>query len=82
MLKKITEGRVENDDGFSIQMDREVLEYTDKGRKLRFNMGYDPGKRKIYVYISMEKLPTHEKNQIERKIKEALKLLKGDYEIV
>ena len=40
MLRKINACGVADDNGFSIQMDREVLYYVDEDRKMIFNMGY------------------------------------------
>ena len=92
MLKKINEGGVVGDNGFSIQITGpEELEYKYNNHLVKIDMGYDPKKKKIYIYadnIGQWDLPnkhklisSDEKKNIINNIKEAVKLLKGNYEI-
>ncbi len=53
MLRKINEGGVVSDSGFSIQITGpEIMEYGVDGKVLRVGVNYAPSKRKIYVYVS------------------------------
>ena len=84
MLRKINEGSVESDSGFSIQISGpELLEYKDGARVIEIDVAYDPNKRKIYIYASnVNELNENEKKLMISNINEAVKLLKGDFEVV
>jgi hypothetical protein len=84
MLKKINEGRVESDAGFSIHITGlECLKYEDGGHSIEFEWNYDPATRKTYIYVSdVKELKDSEKIIIKNNIKEAVKLLDGTFEIV
>lgn len=84
MLKKINEGRVESDAGFSIHITGlECLKYQDGEHSMEFEWNYDPVTKKTYIYISDAKeLKDSEKNIIKNNITEAVKLLDGTFEIV
>lgn len=84
MLKKINEGRIESDTGFSIHIiGLECLKYEDDKHSIEFEWNYDPTTQKTYVYVSDDKkLSDSEKIIITNNIKEATKLLDGIYEIV
>lgn len=84
MLKKINEGGVESNAGFSIQIiGPELLEYKQNGKIIEIDMAYDPKKRKIYIYASnINELNSKEKIQMIRNIQEAVQLLKGDFEVM
>lgn len=81
MLKKINEGGVESNTGFSIQIiGPELLEYKYNGKIIEIDLAYDPKKRKIYIYASqINEINLQEKIQMIRNIEEAVKLLKGDF---
>lgn len=84
MLKKINEGGIESDDGFSIQITGpELLEYKYEGRIIQIDVAYDPKKRKIYIYASdVDELKEDKKRQMIINIREAVKLLEGEFEVV
>jgi hypothetical protein len=84
MLKKINEGRVESDSGFSIHIaGLECLKYEDNRHSIEFEWNYDPKTNKAYVFVSdVKDLTIFEKKSIINNIKEALKLLKGDFEVI
>ncbi len=84
MLNKINEGRVESDCGFTIQIKGlECLEYVDKEHSLQFEWNYDPKTNKTYVFITNEShLSKAEKARIAQNIKQAVELLKGNFEII
>lgn len=84
MLKKINEGRVESDSGFSIHITGlECLKYEDNEHSIEFEWNYDPKANKTYVYVSdVRDLNDTEKNKIMNNIKEAVKLLDGNFEVV
>ena len=84
MLKKTNEGGVESNTGFSIQITGpELLEYRHNGKIIDIDLSYDPKKRKIYIYASsIKELNETAKKQMINNIKEAVQLLKGDFEIV
>lgn len=84
MLKKMNEGGVESDMGFSIQIVHpEYLEYREGTRLIPISMGYNSTNRKIYVYVTNSKeLSEIEKCKVANNIKEALKLSQGEFEIV
>lgn len=91
-MKKINEGGV-SDNSFSIQIiGPECIEYSSNNKIIKIDMGYEPRKRKIYIYASDITRWTSSNNQIlisndEKKciinnIKEAVKLLTGNFEVV
>ncbi|MBA2655190.1 MAG: hypothetical protein H0U71_09040 [Gammaproteobacteria bacterium] len=84
MLRKINEGGVESENGFSIQIvGPELLEYKEKNKIIKIDITYDPKKRKIYICASnIDELSKNEKIQMIRNIKKAIKLLKGNFEVV
>ena len=92
MLKKINEGRVESDQGFSVHIiGLEILRYEEHGRSFNIEWNYDPASRKTYVYLSdvnvWEKpiktnMSNEEKNEITTNLIECLKMLGGNFEIV
>lgn len=92
MLKKINEGRVESDDGFSIHITGlESLKYQENDNYIIFEWNYDPKTQKIYVYASdVDKwnepskviLTGNHKKKVIENLKNAVKLLKGKFEIV
>ncbi|MDP3267802.1 MAG: hypothetical protein Q8M40_02010 [Legionella sp.] len=84
MLRKINEGAVSSDNGFSVQITGpELLEYKDENHLLEINLAYDPQKRKIYIYASnISGLDEDEKKRIIVNIKEGVRLLKGDFEVI
>jgi hypothetical protein len=93
MLRKINEGGVESDEGFSIQIiGPEILEYRQGKYATEIDMSYDPKKERIYVYASnidfwikpvkCEKISNSEKISIISNIKQAVKLLIGNFEVI
>ena len=84
MLRKIHASGVESDEGFSIQRIRpELFEYKRGNKIIEFDLAYDPSKKKNYIYVSKEKsLSQLEKNKIINDIREAIKILKDDYEVI
>lgn len=84
MLKKINEGRVESDSGFSIHIaGLECLKYEDSEHSIEFEWNYDPKVNKTYVYVSdVQDLNDAEKKIIIKNIREAIKLLDGNFEVV
>ncbi|OGT61431.1 MAG: hypothetical protein A3E85_00785 [Gammaproteobacteria bacterium RIFCSPHIGHO2_12_FULL_45_12] len=84
MLKKINEGRVESDSGFSIHIKGlECLKYEDNEHSIEFEWNYDPSANKTYVYVSdVRDINGTEKNKIMNNIKEAVNLLDGNFEVV
>ena len=84
MLKKINEGGVESTTGFSIQItEPELLEYKNNGNVVEIDVDFDSKTRNIYIYASrINELNFKEKEQMINNINEAVKLLKGDFEIV
>lgn len=84
MLKKINEGRVESEKGFSIHIiGLEQLRYTDGNYSIDFEWNYDPKSNKTYIYVSdSEDLTFLEKKQIINNIREAVKLLEGEFEVI
>ncbi|MCB0486030.1 MAG: hypothetical protein KDC47_07540 [Flavobacteriaceae bacterium] len=92
MLKKITEGRVESDEGFSIHIiGLEVLRYEENGKSIILDWTLDPKSKKMRIYVSdalswdkptKEKLTVDDKNKIIKNIKRAVVLLEGDYEVI
>jgi len=93
MLKKINEGGVASDNGFSIQIiGSEILEYKCNNDIVRIDMGYDPKKRIIYIYAgditqwsssSTQSLIADDKRRIiVNNIKEAVRLLTGNFKVV
>lgn len=92
MLKKINEGRVESDSGFAIHIvGLETLKYEEGNRFVILEWNYDPKTQKIYVYasdVNNWKQPSNvrftklEKNKMINDIKDAVKLLKGIYEVL
>ena len=84
MLKKINEGRVESNTGFSIHITGlECLKYEDDEHSIEFEWNYDPIAQKTYIYVSdVKELNDSEKIIIKSNIKEAVKLLDGTFEIV
>ncbi len=92
MLKKINEGGVVSDSGYSIQITGpEELEYKYKDNILKIDIGYDPKKRTVFIYASditrWDRSRNHanvsraEKENIIENIKKAIKLLPGKFEI-
>lgn len=84
MLKKVNKGRVESDSGFSIHITGlECLKYEDSERSIEFEWNYDPKVDKTYIYISdVKNLNSLEKSKIINNIKEAVKLLDGNFEVI
>lgn len=84
MLRKINEGKVESDSGFAIHITGlECLKYEEKSFSKEFEWNYDPKTSKTYIYISCDKeLNEIEKKRIINNIKEAVKLLTGNFEVV
>lgn len=92
MLKKINEGTVESSSGFYIKiLHPEYLEYCEGERGLQLSMGYKPKIRSIHIYVSdvqkwsgpqNEIFSENDKKRVMSNIKEAVKLLKGNFEII
>lgn len=84
MLKKINEGRVESDSGFSVHIiGLETLKYEDRKHSIEFEWNYNPKTKKTYIYISdATELSSTERNEIANNVKEAVKLLEGNFEVV
>ncbi len=84
MLKKINEGRVESDSGFFIHITGlECLKYEDKRHSIQLEWNYDPKTNKTYIYVSdVKNLNDIEKIKIMNNIKDAVKLLDGNFEVV
>lgn len=93
MLKKVNEGGVISDNGFSIQIvGPEELEYKYKKNILKLDLGYDPKKRTVYIYANditcwdysdnHVDISNKEKEEIIKNIREAVKLLTGNFEVV
>lgn len=84
MLKKINEGGVESDSGFSMQIVHpEYLEYREGQRCISISMGYDSQSRKAYIYVSnVKELSEIDKKKVISNLKAAVKLLKGNFEVV
>lgn len=93
MLRKINEGGVVSSSNFSIQITGpEELEYRDNNKVAKIDLIYDSRKRKIYVYASdVNKwelqgdyilVSEAERQEIISNLKEAVKLLKGDFEVL
>lgn len=93
MLKKINAGRVESDEGFSIQIiGPEILRYSYDGFEVEFNIDYDKTYRKIYIYVSdvftwdkyigSRQISKAMKEEIAKNIAESVQLLDGVFEIV
>lgn len=92
MLKKITEGRVESDNGFAIHIiGLEALKYEENNRFIILEWNYDPKIQRICVYASNASswnqpanvpLTPDEKEKMVDNIREAVKLLKGTFEVV
>lgn len=92
MLKKINEGKVESDDGFSVHITSlECLKYEEKDRFVEIDWAYDHKMNKTYFYFSdvkdwdkplNRKITDNERKTILKNITEALKLLQGEFEVV
>lgn len=84
MLKKINEGKVESDSGFSIHITGlECLKYEDNKHSVEFEWNYDPKAHKTYIYVSDSKEgAATEKREMANNIKEAVKILSGNFEVV
>lgn len=83
MLKKINEGGVKGND-FTIQITGpETLVYISGNNSMELNFAYNPAKRTAYVYASeIDTLDEIAKNKMISDIKDAVKLLKDDFEII
>lgn len=83
MLKKINEGGVEGGD-FRIQITGpETLFYTSGECSAELNLAYDPAKKKIYINATeVDTIDENTKNKMIRDIKEAVILLRDDFEII
>ncbi|MCX7124494.1 MAG: hypothetical protein NTU49_01820 [Gammaproteobacteria bacterium] len=93
MLKKINEGFVESDEGFSIRITGpEIIKYVCNNYSVNIEINYDFKNRKAYIYASKincwecggEKVQmnvNNKKSMIEN-INKAVKLLTGYFEIV
>lgn len=92
MLKKISAGRVESDEGFSIQVSGlETLRYEDHGKIVDIDWTYDPKLRKTNVFVSdvtfwkkppSLKIDPSDKKKMVKNIGDAVKLLDGNFELV
>lgn len=92
MLKKINESRVESDNGFFIHITGlENMRYQENDQYIDFTWSYDPQKRKTFFYIADalnwdypvgKHINEQERKKIINNIREALKLLTGDFEII
>ena len=84
MLKKINAGGVESDDGFSIQFTHpELLEYKQGNKIFEISVGDDLKRQIVYIYASqVNNLNEVEKNKMINNIKEAVKLLNGNFEVI
>lgn len=85
MLKKINEGGVKSDDNsFSMQIVHpEYLEYKEDDRCIPISIAYDPKSQKVYIYVSdIKELNEIEKKRVLNNIREAVKLLGGNYEVI
>lgn len=92
MFKKINEGGVVGDNGFSIQIiGPEELEYKCMEKKLIIDLGYDSKKKTTYIYVNditrwdnsndTLDMSVDERDEIITNIKEAVKLLNGNFEV-
>lgn len=84
MMRKINEGGVESDEGYSIQITGpESLEYREKNEIIEIQLSYDPKERKIYIHVT-ENDDAIKNNMLEVKtnIEKAVKLLAGDYVVI
>lgn len=91
MFKKTGPCAVQNDEGVSLRIVHpEIIEYREKNKVYEIGLGYIP-QEKIYIYASismlsslsnLSKLNDAEKKEIFNKIKEAAKLLEGNFEVV
>lgn len=92
MLKKITRGRVESDDGFFIQVTGpETLKYVEGSKSIVFDCTVNFKRNKISIYVNDYKtwdtpekksITLEEKEKIIKNISDAVKLLEGDFEVV
>ncbi|HEV2614886.1 MAG TPA: hypothetical protein VGV92_09340 [Gammaproteobacteria bacterium] len=92
MLKKINEGGVESDTGFSIQITgSDIMEYRENDRVVRINLGYNPQNSTVNIYVSKisrwnsletQLISNIEKTIIADNIKSAVKLLTGNFQIL
>ena len=93
MLKKINEGGVESSQGFSIQITGpEVIKYIYKSYSVELEINHDSKSRKAYIYASdindwyqgakRIHMSPADKHSMIQNIKEAVKLLTGDFEVV
>lgn len=84
MLRKINEGKVESDSGFSIHITGlESIKYEDNEHSIEFEWNYNQKLNKTYIYVSeLKELDDMEKNYIIKNISEAIKLLDGNFEVI
>ena len=93
MLKKINEGCVESDEGFSIRITGpEVVKYISNNCSVDIEINYDFKNRKGYIYASKVnywqcegekiKINENEKKSMIKNISEAVKFLTDVFEIV
>ena len=92
MLKKINAGRVESDNGFFIHVTGlESVRYQENNMFIDLTWTYDPKVRKTFVFFSEitnwdqpegKTISENEREKIIKNIKEALKLLPGNFEII
>jgi hypothetical protein len=84
MFKKINAGKIISDNGVCVHLvGLELLEYEDNGRIIEFEWNYDPKERKTYIYVSDNKnLTIQEKNKIIANMRETIKLLEGNFEVI
>ena len=93
MLKKINANGVESDEGFKIQITGpEIIKYTCKNHSVDIEINYDPKHRKAYIYAKDTvywnnaggkiRMTEFERNLMIRNIKNAVKLLEGDFEVL
>ena len=92
MLKKINEGGVESDTGFSIQIiNAGTLEYCEGDKAVHIAIGYNRKTREIFVHASEIKswsasantpLSESKKNEIIQNIEKSVALLKDHFVVV
>lgn len=83
MLKKINEGGVEGPN-FMIQiMDPETLLYRTIDKTIEVSLDYEPSKRVVYIYASeVNALERNEKIIMIDNLKQAIKLLTGNFQVI
>lgn len=92
MLRKVNEGKVESDEGYSIHIvGLELLEYQENSKKIQLDWTFNSQTKKITIYASdakawmfpsKEEMTKSDRERVINNIKKAVRLLTGDFEVV